>query len=804
MTTKYKIIAGFAAMVVVVLALAFVGDKAALNASEDLSEYARIATLDTMLSDTNTSVYKAAYHRSRFMSSANPAEIDLALQDLDTTAGLAESMLQLASSQRTREALQSVRDMIPEYRRSFEVLRQNVVDGHEQYHTVFWPLAGKMREVFKNIAESSFFANDSEALRTLTDVLDAVALAHMYAGLFATTLAPEKLKDAEDAMAEARTKVALLGTIVRSEAGKKNYAVLQDVYAQMEASFGKLKAFGLSANSNVAKNREQGQAILDIVEERVKDVAERSAATRTHALADAENSRSQVLAVSIAGIIVALGVAVFIVLGLMKVLSKLGLYAQKITEGDFNADSQVREGGEIGRMVMSLKAIPDTLKNILAEYQGLEKRIEAGQLTAEGDPGKYHGGFATLINGTNSILSRFLTVLENIPSPVVMLDSELKASYLNTVARKLAGADYAGKTCFELFARDDFNTDACGLKQAVASKTSVSGETRAHPQGRDMDISYTAIPMLTASGQLASVLQLITDLTEIKAQANKIQQAANEASSISDRVAAASEELAAQVEQISRGAETQKARMDSTAAAMSQMNATVLEVAGNASRAAEQSENTRRNAESGALLVNKVVGSMDSLTGTAAGMQENMQQLGALAENVGGIMEVISDIADQTNLLALNAAIEAARAGEAGRGFAVVADEVRKLAEKTMNATQEVGNTIAAIQESAKGNLAEVATAVASITGAAEIANNSGAALQEIVSLASGTSQAVTSIATAAEEQSSTSEEIARAIEDINLIVRETADGMVQSSAAVQDLSHMAQDLRTVMDALRG
>jgi methyl-accepting chemotaxis protein len=180
-----------------------------------------------------------------------------------------------------------------------------------------------------------------------------------------------------------------------------------------------------------------------------------------------------------------------------------------------------------------------------------------------------------------------------------------------------------------------------------------------------------------------------------------------------------------------------------------------------------------------------------------------MKELGAQAENIGGVMNIISDIADQTNLLALNAAIEAARAGEAGRGFAVVADEVRKLAEKTMSATHEVGTGINAIQQSAKTNIQEVGSAVSSIGEATGLADASGEALKEIVELATANSSVVASIATAAEQQSATSEEINRSIEEISRIVNETSSGMMQSSAAVQELSQTAQELNRVMDQLK-
>ena len=254
--------------------------------------------------------------------------------------------------------------------------------------------------------------------------------------------------------------------------------------------------------------------------------------------------------------------------------------------------------------------------------------------------------------------------------------------------------------------------------------------------------------------------------------------------------------------QVSKGAEIQDARTGETATAMEEMNATVLEVAKNSSAAAQSADNARTKAEEGARIVKEAVTSIQHVYDQAQRLKSEMSSLGDQAKDITQILEVITDIADQTNLLALNAAIEAARAGEAGRGFAVVADEVRKLAEKTMTATKEVGATIKAIQNGARRNIEEVEASAKATEAATELANRSGEALTEIVGLVNETSDEVRSIATAAEEQSATSEEINRAVEDIRRITAETSAGMVESAEAVTALAELASKLQRVIEGL--
>jgi len=288
-----------------------------------------------------------------------------------------------------------------------------------------------------------------------------------------------------------------------------------------------------------------------------------------------------------------------------------------------------------------------------------------------------------------------------------------------------------------------------------------------------------------------------------RAKAEGMQHAASELEHVVEIISSASEELSAQVEQSSRGTEVQSQRVAETATAMEEMNATVLEVARNASQAADSSGNARAKALEGAQVVAQVVGGIKTIQGVSLSMKEDMGVLGKQAEGIGQIMNVISDIADQTNLLALNAAIEAARAGDAGRGFAVVADEVRKLAEKTQTATKEVGEAISGIQLGTRKNLENVERAVITVEQATELAHKSGEALQEIVHLVEISADQVRSIATASEEQSAASEEINRSIEDISRISSETASAMNQSAQAVGELASQAQTLRRLIGEMK-
>jgi methyl-accepting chemotaxis protein len=425
--------------------------------------------------------------------------------------------------------------------------------------------------------------------------------------------------------AEVRSTLEQMKAFIRPPVAEAYSKLAPALTTWLEALSAMIEA-GTSANAAIAGVRDIRVALTkdfaDLNDGYDKDMNAQGPVIR---MAMVDGGR-QMLIGSAIGLVIGAFAAFFIILGLIRVLRETGAFARSLAAGDFQAQVSSREKGEIGELLESMRQIPSVLQSILHDYQSLEKRVEVGELEAKGDPGAYKGGFATMIAGTNAILQRFLHILENIPSPVMMMSTEFKATYLNAVGRSVCGADYKGKV--GIVAREDAGTPGDALHNAAATLKPATAETHARPQGRGMDISYTALPMLDAEGKLACVLQLVTDLTAIKQTQRTIRNVADQAAAITNRVAAASEELSAQVEQVSRGAEMQRARVDSTATAMTEMNSTVMEVAKNAGEAAGQAETTRSKAADGATLVDRVVQAINTVNTVAGTLQTNMQELG--------------------------------------------------------------------------------------------------------------------------------------------------------------------------------
>jgi methyl-accepting chemotaxis protein len=267
----------------------------------------------------------------------------------------------------------------------------------------------------------------------------------------------------------------------------------------------------------------------------------------------------------------------------------------------------------------------------------------------------------------------------------------------------------------------------------------------------------------------------------------------------SAQVASASEELSASATLQAQGADTQKDHTTQVASAMQEMAATVQEVSENSHKAAEASRSAAQAARQGGEVVQEALASMRSIADSTRKVAARVVELGKGSQQIGKIIAVIDDIADQTNLLALNAAIEAARAGEQGRGFAVVADEVRKLAERTTKATNEIAGMIESIQVETKNAVQAMEQGNLEVEKGVQKTSASGAALDEIIKLAENVGDMISQIATAATEQSATTEQINSNIAQISSTAQESSVAAEETAKACTDLSGRALDLQNIV-----
>jgi len=270
-----------------------------------------------------------------------------------------------------------------------------------------------------------------------------------------------------------------------------------------------------------------------------------------------------------------------------------------------------------------------------------------------------------------------------------------------------------------------------------------------------------------------------------------------------EHVASASEEISSTATQMAQGAEVQRDQASQVARAMQEMSSTVLQVSDNSNKAAEAARQAAETARQGGKVVQDTLAKMQAISESVSGTSKKILELGKSSDQIGRIIGVIDDIADQTNLLALNAAIEAARAGEQGRGFAVVADEVRKLAERTTTATKEIARMIENIQGETKSAVEAMDRETRHANEGVATTAEAGASLEEIIRMAEQVGEMILHIATAATQQSSTTEQVSGSMEQIANLIKESAVGAQQSAKACHDLSGLALDLQDTVSRFK-
>jgi methyl-accepting chemotaxis protein len=333
------------------------------------------------------------------------------------------------------------------------------------------------------------------------------------------------------------------------------------------------------------------------------------------------------------------------------------------------------------------------------------------------------------------------------------------------------------------------------FKKAIIRHILAFGDIVHELAGSQGDLDKT-IPV-TSNDEIGTLAAGINSLI------NKIRNIVGDMARDADDLSSAACQLSSSSESMAAGIQQAVDQTHAVATASEEMAATSSEIAHNCTAAADGSRKASELAASGTDIVARSVNVMSRITCRVKESAETIERLGARSDQIGEIIGTIEDIADQTNLLALNAAIEAARAGEQGRGFAVVADEVRALAERTTKATREIGVMIKSIQDETKKAVEAMEQGVKDVEEGTSEAAKSGNALNEILEQINSVSLQVNMIATATEEQTATTSEISNSIQQFTEVIHESAKGANDAASAAGQLSRLAEELQKMVSQFK-
>ncbi|MBI4805756.1 MAG: PAS domain S-box protein [Desulfovibrio sp.] len=482
------------------------------------------------------------------------------------------------------------------------------------------------------------------------------------------------------------------------------------------------------------------------------------------------------LGLSLAAVAVA-GLSVILVArGIVRQLAGIRSYSRQVAKGDLSAAPCTECEAELGELSNDIQAMVKELRSRLGYTLGLQKAFKVPLLVADSE---------ARVTFTNRELLDFIEVTGEPEAWVGLTVAEL--------VRNDATKETVMSNCLK--------KNQCVYKAEIAFTTRKGNIRHALV---DSDLLHDL------DGNTIGVVGVLSDITDIKRHESELEQRNNSlaqavatSQEIAEGLGQAMRRLAECIAEAAEGATLQNQRASQTVEAMAAMNASAQQVSDLAGEASHGADSAKSTALEGENMVRTAVKSISEVQSQVLELQEKMRELGAQAENVGKILQVIGDIADQTNLLALNAAIEAARAGEAGRGFAVVADEVRKLAEKTMQATHEVGSTLDSIRTGAAQTLSATEQAAREIVDSTRLAQSSGDYLGQIVSIVQGSSEQTKAIAQAAGEQARASSQANQAMAEIENISSRTAHGMEEASKALEDVNHQATSLEELIRGMR-